>query len=67
MNQIDFWFSVGSTYTCLTIMRLHKVEHEARITVANPPSGVRCSGSPAYADDHVERVIACVFGQQSAV
>jgi 2-hydroxychromene-2-carboxylate isomerase len=25
-NTIDFWFTVGSTYTYLSVSRLHKVE-----------------------------------------
>jgi len=30
MKSIDFWFSIGSTYTCLTVMRLpaYAIEHD---------------------------------------
>ena len=31
-GAIDFWFTMGSTYTCLTAMRLADVEHTNGIT-----------------------------------
>ena len=30
-NSIDFWFTMGSTYSCLTVMRLEKVERATGI------------------------------------
>ena len=41
MKHIDFWFSIGSTYTYLTIMRLQKVEQDAGVTVRFRPFSVR--------------------------
>lgn len=39
--MIDFWFSVGSTYTYLTVMRLGQVEREAGIPFRWRPFSVR--------------------------
>ncbi len=41
MKDIDFWFSIGSTYTYLTVMRLNKVEQEAGVKVKWRPFSVR--------------------------
>lgn len=41
MNQIDFWFSIGSTYTYLTVMRLKNVAQEAGVTFNWQPFSVR--------------------------
>lgn len=41
MKDIDFWFSIGSTYTYLTVMRLNKVEQEAGVKVKWRPFNVR--------------------------
>ncbi len=41
MKHIDFWFSIGSTYTYLTVMRLQKVEQEAGVTFNWQPFSVR--------------------------
>ena len=41
MKHIDFWFSIGSTYTYLTVMRLKKVEQEADVTFNWQPFSVR--------------------------
>ena len=41
MKHIDFWFSIGSTYTYLTVMRLKKVEQEAGVTFNWQPFSVR--------------------------
>ena len=30
-NTVDFWFTVGSTYTYLTVSRLHEVEEASGI------------------------------------
>lgn len=39
--MIDFWFSVGSTYTYLTVMRLAEVERESGIAFRWRPFSVR--------------------------
>ncbi len=41
MRQIDFWFSIGSTYTYLTVMRLHNVEQESGMRFNWRPFSVR--------------------------
>jgi 2-hydroxychromene-2-carboxylate isomerase len=41
MKSIDFWFSVGSTYTYLTVMRLAGVERETGISFNWRPFNVR--------------------------
>lgn len=40
-NEIDFWFSVGSTYTYLTVMRLPNVEKDKGISFNWRPFSVR--------------------------
>jgi 2-hydroxychromene-2-carboxylate isomerase len=41
MKQIDFWFSIGSTYSYLSVMRLGRVSAETRIDFAWRPFNVR--------------------------
>lgn len=41
MRYIDFWFSIGSTYTYLSVMRLQKVEQEAGVRFRWRPFSVR--------------------------
>lgn len=41
MSRIDFWFSIGSTYTYLTVMRLHDVERQSEVTFSWHPFSVR--------------------------
>ena len=41
MSQIDFWYSIGSTYSYLTVMRLPEVERAAGIKVRWRPFDVR--------------------------
>jgi 2-hydroxychromene-2-carboxylate isomerase len=41
MRHIDFWFSIGSTYTYLSVMRLQKVEQEAGVRFRWRPFSVR--------------------------
>jgi 2-hydroxychromene-2-carboxylate isomerase len=40
-NTIDFWFTVGSTYTYLTVSRLHKVEEASGIHFSWRPFNAR--------------------------
>lgn len=40
-KHIEFWFSIGSTYTYLTVMRLKKVEQEAGVSFVWQPFSVR--------------------------
>jgi len=40
-NTIDFWFMVGSTYTYLTVSRLHEVEAATQIRFRWRPFNVR--------------------------
>ena len=40
-NTIDFWFTVGSTYTYLTVSRLHKVETASGIRFRWRPFNAR--------------------------
>ena len=41
MNSFDFWFSIGSTYTYLTVMRLPEVEAETGVRLNWRPFDVR--------------------------
>lgn len=41
MSQIDFWYSIGSTYSYLTVMRLPEVERAAGVKVRWRPFDVR--------------------------
>lgn len=41
MRKIDFWFSIGSTYTYLTVMRLHKVQELSGLAFDWKPFSVR--------------------------
>ena len=41
MKRIDFWFSIGSTYSYLTVMRLHQVARETGAEIAWRPFNVR--------------------------
>ena len=41
MKPIDFWFSIGSTYTCLTVMRLHAYAREHDLSFNWRPFNVR--------------------------
>ena len=41
MSIIDFWFSIGSTYSYLTVMRLHEVETASGVTFNWRPFNVR--------------------------
>lgn len=41
MADIDFWFSIGSTYSYLTVMRLEKVSAETGVSFAWKPFNVR--------------------------
>lgn len=41
MTDIDFWYSIGSTYSYLTIMRLAEVERETGISFRWRPYNVR--------------------------
>ena len=41
MQGIDYWFSIGSTYTYLTMMRLDEVEARAGVTLNLRPFNVR--------------------------
>lgn len=41
MAEIDFWFSIGSTYTYLTVMRLTEVERTAKRAFRWRPFNVR--------------------------
>ena len=41
MPNIDFWFSIGSTYSYLSVMRLAKIEKENRVTFRWRPYNVR--------------------------
>src|SRR6516162_4092468 len=40
-NTIDFWFTVGSTYTYLTVSRLHKVQAASGIRFRWRPFNAR--------------------------
>ena len=41
MKQVDFWFSIGSTYTYLTVNRLIKVSEKENIKFNWFPFSVR--------------------------
>lgn len=41
MKSIDFWFSIGSTYTCLTVMRLPDFAKDQGLTFNWRPFNVR--------------------------
>ena len=41
MKRIDFWFSIGSTYTYLTVMRLHEIEQAHSVRFNWRPFSVR--------------------------
>ena len=41
MKPIDFWFSIGSTYTCLTVMRLPAYASDQGLTFNWRPFNVR--------------------------
>ncbi|RYH12079.1 2-hydroxychromene-2-carboxylate isomerase [Tropicimonas sp. IMCC6043] len=41
MTQIDFWYSIGSTYSYLTVMRLADIERESGVTFRWRPFNVR--------------------------
>lgn len=41
MKNIDFWFSIGSTYTYLTVMRLDGIQRQAGIAFDWKPFSVR--------------------------
>jgi 2-hydroxychromene-2-carboxylate isomerase len=41
MSKIDFWYSIGSTYTYLTVMRLAEIERSAGIGFRWRPFNVR--------------------------
>lgn len=41
MTRIDFWFSIGSTYTYLTVMRLAEVERRSGLEFLWRPFNVR--------------------------
>lgn len=41
MKPIDFWFSIGSTYTCLTVLRLPAFAREHGVTFNWRPFNVR--------------------------
>jgi len=41
LSIIDFWFSIGSTYSYLTVMRLHEVETASGVTFNWRPFNVR--------------------------
>ena len=40
-KHIDFWFSIGSTYTYLTISRLRKIIKQNKINIIYKPFNVR--------------------------
>ena len=40
-QAVDFWVSIGSTYSCLTVMRLPEVARAAGVTVTWRPFDVR--------------------------
>lgn len=41
MKRIDFWFSIGSTYTYLSVMRLHDIEQQYDVRFDWRPFSVR--------------------------
>lgn len=40
-NEVDFWFTVGSTYTYLTVCRLHEVERRSGLRFVWRPFNAR--------------------------
>ena len=41
MRNIDFWFSIGSTYTYLTVMRLQEIQETSNVVFDWKPFSVR--------------------------
>ena len=41
MKTIDFWFSIGSTYTYLSVSRISKIEDENQVSFVWNPFSVR--------------------------
>ncbi len=41
MEEVNFWFSIGSTYTYLTVNRLHEVGEKENIKFNWHPFSVR--------------------------
>ena len=41
MKEIEFWFSIGSTYTYLSVTRLKEVEHKFEVKFSWQPFSVR--------------------------
>jgi len=41
MRNIDFWYSIGSTYSYLTVMRISKLAKEMSVNIAWHPFNVR--------------------------
>lgn len=41
MRKIDFWFSIGSTYTYLTVMRLQEIQESSGVVFDWKPFSVR--------------------------
>lgn len=41
MKSMDFWFSIGSTHTCLTVMCLHACASEDGLTFNWRPHSTR--------------------------
>lgn len=41
MRKIDFWFSIGSTYTYLTVMRLQEIQESSGVAFSWKPFSVR--------------------------
>ena len=39
--NLEFWFSIGSTYTALTVMRMNEIERHHNITLRLMPFSVR--------------------------
>ena len=39
--EVEFWFSIGSTYTYLTVMRMNEIESKHRISLRLMPFSVR--------------------------
>ena len=41
MKDIEFWFSIGSTYSYLSVARLSALEHDTGVTFSWHPFSVR--------------------------
>ena len=41
MKDIEFWFSIGSTYSYLSVARLSALEHDTSVTFSWHPFSVR--------------------------